>query len=107
MDKGKKIVRDVIGQIKEISDKDIEDALWNFYYNTEDTIAYLLGTWLFVLFILILYLITLHLYFFIDELHKSKAKKKTIPQNKSRSNKTTPVKKGDLNIWLFIYIIDF
>lgn len=37
-------VRNVIGQVEGISDKDIENALWNYYYNTEDTIAYLLGT---------------------------------------------------------------
>ncbi|RIA81961.1 hypothetical protein C1645_532010 [Glomus cerebriforme] len=43
MDKGKILVKNVIGQIEEISDKDIENALWNHYYNAEDTIAYLLG----------------------------------------------------------------
>jgi hypothetical protein len=43
MDKGKELVRNVIGQIEEITDKDIEDALWNYYYNTEDAISYLLG----------------------------------------------------------------
>jgi hypothetical protein len=43
MDRGKVLVRNVIGQVEEISDKDIENALWNYYYNTEDTIAYLLG----------------------------------------------------------------
>ncbi|CAG8600763.1 12929_t:CDS:2 [Funneliformis mosseae] len=73
MDNGKKIVRDVIGQVDEISDKDIEDALWYYYYDTKDTITYLL-----------------------DELHKSK-KKKTISQNKSDSNKSKLTKKDLLS----------
>ncbi|CAI2184591.1 6663_t:CDS:10 [Funneliformis geosporum] len=61
MDDGKKIVREVIGQVDEISDKDIEDALWHYYYDTKEAITYLL-----------------------DELHKSKKKKKT----NSDSNKS-------------------
>ncbi|CAB4386302.1 unnamed protein product [Rhizophagus irregularis] len=72
MDKGKMFVRNVIGQVEGISDKDIENALWNYYYNTEDTIAYLL-----------------------DEVHKSKANKKS--QKKLGSNKTIPVKKDLLS----------
>ncbi|CAB4437010.1 unnamed protein product [Rhizophagus irregularis] len=72
MDKGKMFVRNVIGQVEGISDKDIENALWNYYYNTEDTIAYLL-----------------------DEVHKSKANKKS--QKKLGSNKPIPVKKDLLS----------
>ncbi|POG57759.1 hypothetical protein GLOIN_2v1737167 [Rhizophagus irregularis DAOM 181602=DAOM 197198] len=82
MDKGKMFVRNVIGQVEGISDKDIENALWNYYYNTEDTIAYLL-----------------------DEVHKSKANKKS--QKKLGSNKTIPVKKGDSSLYLLFYFIFF
>ncbi|GBB92546.1 hypothetical protein RclHR1_20200002 [Rhizophagus clarus] len=74
MDKGKVLVRNVIGQVEGISDKDIENALWNYYYNTEDAITYLL-----------------------DEIHKSKTHKKIVSQKKLDSNKPIPAKKDLLS----------
>jgi elongation factor 1 alpha-like protein len=43
MEIGTATVRSVIGPEIQISDKDIQDSLWNFYYDVDQTVAYILG----------------------------------------------------------------
>jgi len=41
-------VRSVLGSEESITDKDIQDSLWHYYYDTEKTINYLLSTHRFI-----------------------------------------------------------
>ncbi|CAG8709218.1 4391_t:CDS:10, partial [Acaulospora morrowiae] len=42
MREGKRKVRAIIGQQENITDKEIEDTLWDYYFDTEETIVHLL-----------------------------------------------------------------
>ncbi|CAG8609156.1 17331_t:CDS:10, partial [Cetraspora pellucida] len=73
MEEGKIKVKSVIGQVEGITDKDIEDALWHYYFDTEQTINWLL-----------------------DQVHKSQARKQKRSQKQVTSNNSQENK--DLNI---------
>ena len=45
---GKARVRQVIGTEVSISDKEIEDSLWHYYYDVDKTVNYLISTVLFL-----------------------------------------------------------
>ncbi|CAG8519580.1 14783_t:CDS:10 [Dentiscutata erythropus] len=65
MEEGKTKIKSVIGQVEGITDKDIEDTLWYYYFDTEKTINWLL-----------------------DKAHKAQSRKqKQAPSNNSQENK--------------------
>ena len=43
MERATKKVRDVLGSDVMISDKDIQDSLWYYFYDVEKTVNYILG----------------------------------------------------------------
>ncbi|RIB04351.1 hypothetical protein C2G38_687198 [Gigaspora rosea] len=63
MEEGKIKVKSIIGQVEGITDKDIEETLWYYYFDTEKTINWLL-----------------------DKAHKAQARKQKQSQKHTVSN---------------------
>lgn len=63
MEEGKIKVKSIIGQVEGITDKDIEETLWYYYFDTEKTINWLL-----------------------DKAHKAQARKQKQSQKQAVSN---------------------
>ncbi|CAG8730886.1 17318_t:CDS:2, partial [Racocetra persica] len=74
MEEGKIKVKSVIGQLEGVTDKDIEDTLWHYFFDTEQTINWLL-----------------------DKVHKSQAKKQKRSQKQAASNNSQENKDLSIN----------
>ncbi|CAG8603180.1 5788_t:CDS:2 [Scutellospora calospora] len=80
MEEGKIKVKSVIGQLEGITDKDIEDTLWYYYFDTEKTINWLL-----------------------DKIHKTQARKQKQSHKQAVSNNSQE-NKGDLSVLVFLFL---
>ncbi|CAG8580917.1 7997_t:CDS:10, partial [Dentiscutata heterogama] len=75
MEEGKIKVKSVIGQVEGVTDKDIEDTLWYYYFDTEKTINWLL-----------------------DKVHKAQSRKQKQSQKQAPSNNSQENKDPNINM---------